>query len=63
MQRVVTKLTADLNVYSKRGRVSQTRFDVPPALLPGSHRLMFDSKDDLTELEMEFALDVLNTDG
>lgn len=63
MQRVVTKLTAGLNGCSKRGRVSQIRFDTPPALLSGSRRSMFDSKDDLTELEMEFALDVLNTDG
>jgi len=63
MQRVVTKLTVGLNRCSKRGGARQTRFDVPAALLSGSRRLMFDSKDDLTELEMEFALDVLNTDG
>jgi len=63
MQRVVKKLTAGLNGCSKRGGVSQTGFDVPSALLSGSRRPMFDSKDDLTELEMEFALDVLNTDG
>jgi hypothetical protein len=63
MQRVVAKLTAGLNGCSKRGRVSQTRYDVPPARLSGTQRPMFDSKDDLTELEMEFALDVLNTDG
>jgi hypothetical protein len=63
MQRVVTKLTAGLNVCSKRGRVSQTRFDVSPALLSGSCKPMFDSKDDLTELEMEFALYIFNIDG
>jgi len=63
MQRVVTKLTAGLNRYSKQGGARQTRFDVPPSLLSGSRRLMFDSKDDLTELEMEFALDILNTDS
>jgi len=63
MRRVATKLTAGLNRCSKRGGARQTRFDVPPALLLGSRSLMFDSKDDLTELEMEFTLDVLNRGG
>jgi hypothetical protein len=63
MRHVVTKLTAGLNGCSVRGRVSETWIDVPSALLSESCRPMFDSKDDLTELQMEFAVDVLNTDG